>query len=167
MRRTFQWSGATLLLTVALAAVAPSLEAQQGLDGIEAEVESMVEAWNLPGLALVVVQDDEIAYAGGFGVQEIDGDTPVDEHTIFAVGSTSKAFTAAAMAMLVDDGSVKWDDPVLDHLPDFRLSDPYVTRQMRVRDLMAHNSGLLRGDRIWYASGRTRMKSSIRPGTSP
>lgn len=135
------------------------LAAQQGLAGLDGEIEAMVAEWGVPGLAVAVVQDDQIVYARGFGVRHVEGGDPVDEHTIFAAGSTSKAFTAAAMAMLVDEGKVSWDDPVIDHLPDFRLSDPYVTRDLRVRDLMSHNSGLLRGDRIWYASGRTREEA--------
>ena len=136
---------------------APALaHAQQGLAGLDDEIEAMVAEWGIPGMALAVVQDDQITYARGFGVRETGGNDPVDEHTIFAAGSSSKAFTAAAIAILVDEGKASWDDLVIDHLPDFRLSDPYVTRDLRIRDLMSHNSGLLRGDRIWYASGRSR-----------
>ena len=136
--------------------LAPAAAAQQGLDGLDAEIEQMIGDWGIPGAAVVVIQDDEITFAQGFGVREIGGGDPVDEHTIFAVGSTSKAFTAAAIAMLVDEGKVGWDDPIVDHVPIFRLSDPYITRDLRVRDLMSHNSGLMRGDRLWYASGRSR-----------
>ena len=136
--------------------LAPGAAAQEGLAGLDAEIAQMVRDWGIPGAAVVVIQDDEITFAEGFGVREIGGTDPVDEHTIFAVGSTSKAFTAAAVAMLVDEGKVGWDDPMVDHVPIFQLSDPYITRDLRVRDLMSHNSGLLRGDRLWYASGRTR-----------
>ena len=135
---------------------APAAAAQQGLDGLDTEIEQMISDWGIPGAAVVVIQDDEISFAQGFGVREIGGAEPVDEHTIFAVGSTSKAFTAASIAMLVDEGKVAWDDPVIDHAPIFQLSDPYISRDLRVRDLMSHNSGLLRGDRLWYASGRSR-----------
>jgi len=135
---------------------APAAAAQQGLEGLGAEIEQMIGDWGVPGAAVVVIQDDEITFAQGFGVREIGGGDPVDEHTIFAVGSTSKAFTAASIAMLVDEGKVSWDDPIGDHVPIFQLSDPYITRDLRVRDLMAHNSGLMRGDRLWYASGRSR-----------
>lgn len=135
---------------------APAAAAQQGLEGLGAEIEQMIGDWGIPGAAVVVIQDDEITFAQGFGVREIGGGDPVDEHTIFAVGSTSKAFTAASIAMLVDEGKVSWDDPIGDHVPIFQLSDPYITRDLRVRDLMAHNSGLMRGDRLWYASGRSR-----------
>ncbi|MYE15707.1 MAG: serine hydrolase [Gemmatimonadetes bacterium] len=135
---------------------APAATAQQGLEGLGAEIEHMIGDWGIPGAAVAVIQDDEITFAQGFGVREIGGGDPVDEHTIFAVGSTSKAFTAASIAMLVDEGKVSWDDPIGDHVPIFQLSDPYITRDLRVRDLMAHNSGLMRGDRLWYASGRSR-----------
>ncbi|MXX54452.1 MAG: serine hydrolase [Gemmatimonadetes bacterium] len=135
---------------------APAAVAQQGLEGLGVEIEQMIGDWGIPGAAVVVIQDDEITFAQGFGVREIGGGDPVDEHTIFAVGSTSKAFTAASVAMLVDEGKVSWDDPIGDHVPIFQLSDPYITRDLRVRDLMAHNSGLMRGDRLWYASGRSR-----------
>ncbi|MXX71539.1 MAG: serine hydrolase [Gemmatimonadetes bacterium] len=135
---------------------APAAAAQQGLEGLGVEIEQMIGDWGIPGAAVVVIQDDEITFAQGFGVREIGGGDPVDEHTIFAVGSTSKAFTAASVAMLVDEGKVSWDDPIGDHVPIFQLSDPYITRDLRVRDLMAHNSGLMRGDRLWYASGRSR-----------
>ncbi len=130
--------------------------AQQGLAGLDDDVRRIMGDWEVPGVAVAVIQGDEVTYAKGFGVREIGGTDPVDENTIFAVGSTSKAFTAAAMGMLVDEGKVSWDDPVVDHLPTFQLSDPYITRDLRVRDLMSHNSGLLRGDRLWYASGRSR-----------
>ena len=70
----------------------------------------------------------------------------------FAIGSSSKAFTAAAIAMLVDEGKLKWDDPVTKYLPEFELYDPYVTRELTVRDLLSHRSGLERGDLLWYGS---------------
>ena len=147
---------AAVALVATLFVFAPCAAAQEGLAGLEAEIEEMVRDWGIPGAAVVVIQDDEITFAEGFGVKEIGGSDPVDENTIFAVGSTSKAFTAAAIAMLVDEGKVGWDDPIVDHVPIFQLSDPYITRDLRVRDLMSHNSGLMRGDRLWYASGRTR-----------
>ena len=76
--------------------------------------------------------------------------------TMFAIGSTSKAFTATLMAMLVDSGKVAWDDPITEYLPWFQLYDPYVTREMTIRDLLTHRSGLSRGDALWYASTLSR-----------
>ncbi|MGH7720066.1 MAG: serine hydrolase, partial [Gemmatimonadaceae bacterium] len=87
-----------------------------------------------------------------FGVREIGKEQRVDERTLFAIGSSSKAFTAAAVAMLVDEGKVKWDDPATKHLPNLQLFDPYVTRELTVRDLLTHRSGLVRGDQLWYGT---------------
>ncbi|MDH3222240.1 MAG: serine hydrolase [Gemmatimonadota bacterium] len=157
-RRRRELAGVVTTASLALLATGgpAALIAQEGLEGLEGEIAQMVSAWELPGLSVAIIQDDEVTFARGFGVRTVGTRELVDENTTFAVGSTSKAFTAAAVAMLVDEGKVGLDDLVIDHLPDFRLSDPYVTRSMRVRDLMAHNSGLLRGDRIWYGTGRSR-----------
>ena len=108
-----------------------------------------MEAWGVPGLALAVVKDGEIVHARGYGVRDVTTGTPVDEHTLFAVGSTSKAFTAAALGLLVDEGRLSWDDRVIDHLPWFEMYDPYATRELTVRDLLTHRSGLARGDAVW------------------
>ena len=108
-----------------------------------------MEAWGVPGLALAVVSDGEIVHARGYGVRDVTTGVPVDEHTLFAVGSTSKAFTAAALGLLVDEGRLSWDDRVIDHLPWFEMYDPYATRELTVRDLLTHRSGLARGDAVW------------------
>jgi CubicO group peptidase (beta-lactamase class C family) len=115
-------------------------------------VRRVMRDWEAPGIAVAVVKDDRVVLARGWGVRELGGSIPVDDETIFAIASTSKAFTAAALGMLVDAGRLHWDDRVIDHLPDFRLFDPYVTREMTVRDLLSHRSGLRRGDLLWYAS---------------
>ncbi|MEO5860630.1 MAG: serine hydrolase, partial [Pyrinomonadaceae bacterium] len=94
--------------------------------------------------------------AKGYGVRELGKAEPVDERTIFAIGSSSKAFTAASIAMLVDEGKLKWDDKVSQYLPSFQLYDPYVTREMTVRDLLTHRIGLERGDQLWYATPYSR-----------
>ena len=103
---------------------APAAGAQQGLEGLDAEIEQMIGDWGIPGAAVVVIQDDEITFAEGFGVRELGGADPVDEHTIFAVGSTSKAFTAAAIAMLVDEGKVAWDDAMSITCPSSSSATP-------------------------------------------
>ncbi|NNM33822.1 MAG: serine hydrolase [Gemmatimonadetes bacterium] len=119
------------------------------LDRLDDYVTAAMDEWQVPGLALAVVHGDRVVYAKGFGVRDVTGADPVDEHTLFAVGSTSKAFTATALGMLVDEGKVGWDDPVVDHLPDFRMYDPWVTRELTIRDLLTHRSGLARGDAVW------------------
>ncbi len=139
-------------------APATSAYGQDPLAGLDETIQEMMQDWSVPGVGIAIVQGDEITFAKGFGVKNVGGSDPIDENTIFAIGSSSKAFTAAAVAMLVDEGKLSWDDRVVDHLPTFQLSDPYITRDIRIRDLMSHNTGLLRGDRIWYASGRTRSE---------
>ncbi|HXF43806.1 MAG TPA: serine hydrolase, partial [Pyrinomonadaceae bacterium] len=117
-----------------------------------------------PGLAIAIVKDDKIVYAKGFGVREIGKSDPVDEKTVFAIGSASKAFTAASLAILIDEGKLKWDDPATNYLPGFQLFDPYATRELTVRDLLCHRVGLERGDLLWYASqyGRDEVLRRIR-----
>ncbi len=142
----------SILLLVFLA-VAPPLSAQAApLAGLNDYIERGMDDWDIPGLAIAVVKDDSVVYARGFGVRELGEPARVDERTLFAIGSSSKAFTAAAVAMLVDEDKVEWSDPATQHLPSFRLFDPYVTRELTVRDLLTHRSGLARGDLLWYGT---------------
>ena len=101
--------------------------------------------FNVPGVAIAIVADGKVVMERGYGVREMGKPAPVDAHTLFAIASNTKAFTAAALNMLQDDGKLKTTDRVIDHLPWFRMSDPYVTHEMRVRDLLAHRSGLSLG----------------------
>ena len=93
-------------------------------------------------MAISIVQGDEMIYAKGFGVKKVGENDPVDEKTIFQIGSTSKAFTAALVAMMVDEGKLHWKDKVIDYLPDFRMYDPWVTREFLINDAMAQHSGM-------------------------
>lgn len=108
-----------------------------------------VRDWNVPGLSIAVVHDGRVVFARGYGVQTLGRAAPVDTQTLFAIGSTTKAMTTMALAMLVDDGKLAWDDPVTKHLPGFQLSDPYVTREVTVRDLVTHQAGLPNADFLW------------------
>jgi len=105
--------------------------------------------WKVPGLAISVVSGDSLVFARGYGVAEVGKPARATEHTRFAVGSTTKAMTTAALAMLVDDGKLRWDDRVIDHLPEFRLYDAYATREATVRDLLTHRTGLPGTDILW------------------
>ena len=98
--------------------------------------------WQVPGMAIAIVADDKVILAKGFGVKKVGGVDKVDEHTIFQIGSTSKAFTAALVAMLMDAKQLAWQDRVVDRLDQFQMFDPWVTREFRVADLMAQHSGL-------------------------
>lgn len=108
----------------------------------EAYAEKAREEWSVPGMAVAVVHDDKVIYAKGFGVKRAGGSEPIDPDTVFEIGSTSKAFTAALVAMQVDAGKAKWTDRVMDHLPNFVMYDPWVTREFQVRDMMAQHSGM-------------------------
>jgi CubicO group peptidase (beta-lactamase class C family) len=125
---------------------------------IDAYIERAMRDWEVPGVAVAVVRNDSIVFAKGYGVRELGKSDRVTPNSLFAVGSTSKAFTAAALGLLVDEGKLRWDDPVSKYLPSFQLYDPYVTRELTIRDLLTHRSGLSRGDRLWAASGLDRAE---------
>ena len=109
---------------------------------IESVVQTAMQTWNVPGLALAIVKDDQVFYSRGFGVREMGRSEAVDEHTLFAIGSNTKAFTATAIGLLVQDGKLAWDDLVTKYLPSFQLQDPHAALMMTVRDLLCHRSGL-------------------------
>jgi|RhiMetdeSRZDD1v2_1073273.scaffolds.fasta_scaffold44283_2 CubicO group peptidase (beta-lactamase class C family) len=149
--------GGTALAIVATGSlVAQKTSAPVNLKDFDAYVAKAMKDWKVPGMAIAIVRNDSIVLAKGYGVRKLGEATPVDPHTIFAIGSASKAFTAAAVAMLVDDGKMKWDVPVTTYLPGFQMYDPYVTRELTVRDVLSHRSGLARGDLVWYASDYSR-----------
>jgi CubicO group peptidase (beta-lactamase class C family) len=126
------------------------------LQGFDEYVNRALKDWEVPGVAIAIVKDDKIVFAKGYGVRKLGEPAPVNERTMFAIGSSSKAFTAAAIALLVDEGKVKWDDPVMKHLPGFELYDAYASQQMTLRDLLCHRSGLERGDLMWYGAAFDR-----------
>ncbi|TDC53270.1 serine hydrolase [Jiangella ureilytica] len=111
------------------------------LTGLDEHVEQALHDWGIPGAAVAVVHGTDVLHVGGHGVKEAGSDDRVDEHTLFQLGSTSKAFTAAAAGVLVDEGRLGWDDPLAAHLPGFRLHDPWLTRAVTVRDALAHRTG--------------------------
>ncbi|NTZ43271.1 serine hydrolase [Altererythrobacter sp. SALINAS58] len=109
---------------------------------IAQEVEALRQKIGAPGIAIAIVEDGETTLARGWGVRKLGESAPVDGETLFQTGSTGKAKTAAALAILVDEGKIEWDDPVIKHMPWFRMYDPWVTREITIRDLLVHNSGL-------------------------
>jgi CubicO group peptidase (beta-lactamase class C family) len=132
--------------------------------GLDAYIQKSMEDWGVPGLALAVVRNDSVVLAKGYGVREVGQPGRVDARTVFAIGSSSKAFTVAAMGMLVDEGKVKWDDRVVDDLPGFQMYDPWVTREIRLRDLMCHRADVQRADLVWYGTpyGRDELVRRVR-----
>ena len=119
---------------------------------LDADVKRILAQFDVPGMAVAIVKDGQVVTARGFGVRKLGERAPVDGKTVFEIASNSKAFTAAALAMLVDEGKLAWDDPVTKHLPDFQMYDAYVTHEMTVRDLLVHRSGLGlgAGDLLWW-----------------
>jgi len=120
-------------------ALAAPAFAQDYLDDV---VEHARKEFNVPGIAVVVVKDGKVVSEKGYGVRRLGDAAPVTPHTLFGIASNTKIFTSAALAMLVDEGKLAWDDRVVDRLPSFQMSDAYVTREMRIRDLLCHRSGL-------------------------
>ena len=136
----------------ASAQTAPFVAAAAQPYNLEADVNRVMQTFDVPGIAIAVVKDGKVIATQGFGVRKLGQPAPVDSKTLFEIASNSKAFTAAALAMLVDEGKLAWDDPVIKHLPDFQMYDGYVTHEMTVRDLLTHRSGLGlgAGDLLWW-----------------
>ncbi|MET0244046.1 MAG: serine hydrolase [Flavitalea sp.] len=119
-----------------------SLFSQRLPPGFDAYVEKVLKTFNVPGVAVSIVKDGKVLLAKGYGVKKLGTKEMVDENTLFLIASNTKAFTATALAMLVEEGKLKWNDRVIDHLPWFRMSDDYVTTHLTIRDLLVHHSGL-------------------------
>lgn len=138
-----KWLFVVLMVSSVVRVAHAALPAE--LNDFDAYVEQVRKEFNVPGIAVAIVKDGDVVLERGYGRREINQPAAVDEHTMFAIASNTKAFTAASLALLVDEGKLRWDDRVVEHLPWFRMSDPYVTREMTVRDLLAHRSGLSLG----------------------
>ena len=156
--------GELLVGGIAVLAIAGPAGAAPSADAIRADIERAMAAFDSPGMTVAVVHGGDVHYAAGHGVIEIGSRDPVDEHTLFQIGSVSKAFTAAALAVLADDGKLGWDDPVIDHVPEFRLYDAWVTREFTIRDLLTHRSGLPlgAGDLLMFPDGNATPDEIIR-----
>jgi len=129
---------------------------------IEKELDALfakaIVDYNVPGMAVAIIKDGNVLLSKGYGVKNSLGKAPVDDKTLFAIASNSKAFTAAALAILVDEGKIKWSDKVRAYLPYFEMYSPYVSQEMTIRDLLTHRTGLatFSGDLIWYGSSHSR-----------
>src|SRR5262249_9748523 len=121
--------------------------------GMDPYVRAALEKWEVPGLAIAVVKDGEIVLARGYGVGEVGKDRKVSADTAFPTGSCAKSFVAAAVGILVEEGKLRWDDPVAKHLPDFELADRYLTEHVTLRDLLCHRTGLRRADLLADGAG--------------
>src|SRR6476620_4233883 len=145
----------TLVLAGAAVAAPPA--------GFDQRVEELRKQFGVPGVSITIVEDGKVTLARGWGVKDITTNQPVDADTVFFTGSTGKAFTNAALATLVDEGKIKWDDKVIDHMPDFRMWDPWVTREMTIRDLLVHRSGLglVQGDLLFLPNSTLSRKETV------
>ena len=144
---------------------------QPDLAAFDRYVAQAVRDWHVTGLAIAVVKDDSVVLARGYGVLDVRKPGAINEHTRFAIGSTTKAMTSAAIGMLVDEGKLRFDDRVIDYLPDFRLYDPYATRETTIRDLLTHRTGLPGTDLMWARPGFTmpdmiKRLRYVKPATS-
>ena len=147
---------AAAMLSAAAAAAPPA--------GFEERVEQLRQAYGVPGVAVAIVENGQATLSRGWGVRKIGTNLPVDSDTIFFTGSTGKAFTTAALAKLVDQGKIGWDDPVIEHIPDFRMWDPWVTREITIRDLLVHRSGLGlgAGDLLFVPNSNLSREETVR-----
>ena len=130
---------------------------------IDSVVNLTLKTFDVPGIAVAVVKDGKVIHAKGYGVRSLKNNLPVDENTLFGIASNSKAFTTAALGMLVDEGKLKWDDQVIQYLPEFRTYSPYVTDAFTIRDLLTHRSGLGlgAGDLMFFPDGNNFTKQEI------
>jgi CubicO group peptidase (beta-lactamase class C family) len=131
------------------------------LDRYVAEV---MRTFQVPGLGIAIVKDGHVVLTKGYGVRQLGEPAPVDEHTLFGIASNTKVFTATALGLLVEEGKLEWDAPVIRYLPWFRMSDPFVTSEMTVRDLLVHRSGLGLGggDLLWWPASTYDRKEVVR-----
>lgn len=149
----------------------PSSPASQWVDSnsaaavaMDAYIEKARGEWGVPGLAVSIVHQDRVVLSKGYGIKRVGQSDGVDKHTLFAIASNSKAFTAAALAMLVDEGKLQWDDRVQKYLPWLQLNDALASQDLRVRDLLCHRSGLgtFSGDLLWYGTPYTPKEVLMR-----
>jgi CubicO group peptidase (beta-lactamase class C family) len=137
-------------LTSRRARISPEqAETAPAMEGIEGFVTEQLAAWEVPGCAVAAVRDGEVVLASGWGRRDLETELPVTRDTLFAIGSTTKAFTAATVGALVDDRLLEWERPLRDYVPDLRLHDPVVTDRVSVVDFLSHRSGLPRHDLAW------------------
>ena len=130
---------------------------------IDSLVEKVLTTFDVPGISVAVVKDDKIIHSKGYGVRSLDTKQKVDENTLFGIASNSKAFTSAALGMLIDEGKMKWDDKVTDYIPEFKMYNPYVTEEFTIKDLLTHRSGLGlgAGDLMMWPDGSNFTKQDI------
>lgn len=133
---------------------------QVNFEKLDKQILKAIEGLNATGLAVGIIKDGKVVFEKGYGFKNFETKDPVTTKTLFAIASCSKAFTVASIGMLVDEGKLGWFDRVIDRLPGFKLSDPYVTREMRIVDLLSHRSvyNTFDGDLLWYGTNYSRKE---------
>lgn len=142
---------------------------QQEIDSLDAFISTQVKNYNIPGLAIGIIKDNQIVFKKGYGITSTIDSLPVTTQTVFPIMSCTKAFTAAAIGILVDEGKINWNDKVIKYLPGFKLSDPWITKQLTIADILSHRSGLesYEGDLLWYGTSYSRKEIVKRIQYSP
>ncbi|CAB0150709.1 Beta-lactamase [Pseudidiomarina piscicola] len=135
-------AGLTAAISLAFSVTAHAEPSRISAEKIDATVARVMASYDVPGMAVAIVEGDAVAYAQSYGVQEFGEQAKASPKTLFKIASVTKNFTTAALALLVDQGKIAWDDPVIDYIPEFRVQDPWITRNFTVRDLLIHKSGL-------------------------
>lgn len=128
----------------------PEQRTRDALQGLEQWLDGTRRTWNVPGLAMAIVQEDRTVFLHGTGLRDVERSAPVTPDTLFAIGSTTKALTSFVLGTLVDEGVLDWDRPIVEDLPEFRLRDEMVSLRVTLRDVLSHRTGLPRHDLVWY-----------------
>jgi CubicO group peptidase (beta-lactamase class C family) len=129
---------------------------------LDAMIAQGMEDWKIPGLAAIVVKDQKVVFSKTYGVKNLQTKDPVDENTLFNMASTTKAVVCMAMGILVDQGKLDWNGKVRDYLPSFQLSDPYITEEARIKDLLTHNLGIAGADMLWAIDSASTQETISR-----
>jgi len=127
----------------------------------EKYMEAAMKDWKVQGCAVAIVKNGKIIYEKGFGYRDVKNQLPVTPNTLFAIGSCSKAFTSASVCLMIDEGKIDFDKPVINYYPNFKLSDDYVTTHITLRDMLSHRSGLPRHDFAWYGADKLSRKDIV------
>ena len=138
----------TILATFLLCSSSFAQDASKS-NKLNAMIEEGMKEWQIPGLTAVVVKNGKVVFKKTYGIKDIETKEPVDDNTLFSMASTTKALIAISLGILVDQNKISWEDKVIDHLPSFKLSDPYITANARVIDLLTHNLGIGNADLLW------------------
>ncbi|HET9407550.1 MAG TPA: serine hydrolase [Candidatus Sulfotelmatobacter sp.] len=166
VRSQFSAFASSCLLSIALALLALPSTAQSKKQPQAAPpspvadlgqlVPAEMQKWNVPGLAIAVVQNGQVIYSHGFGLRDVKNNLPVTTKTLFAIGSISKSFTSLSMGILNDQGKLDWDKPVRQYIPEFQMYDPVASERMTPRDLISHRVNMAGHDLVWYSSDFSR-----------